>query len=296
MNMINDDMKRGVFKSSIDNSRLSDYEACPQLYEFKYVLELGEDDGNHAANFSTFMIHKPIEEWFISGGTYKPNWQELMKQWSPSSTDMFNDKTNAYTVKRAERAFNEHANLCSEQGILDEYEFVESEIYVTKDLWPEQAENQFSWGSKTDIILRHKKSGKRVPWEIKASKYDYITYGLDWNRQVLGEIFVNHAEMGFVELITLTAKQNESSISIFEIMPDHEDMDEWVQATRMSMENFIVSRETNFYPRKAIACKRFNQICQFYDICCLGGSKHPAAQKAIKALPKRDSLKYLLPN
>ena len=88
------------FKDSLDNSRLKEYAACPQLYDYKYNYALGDESG-YAARFSSVMIHDPIEQWYKYNGNYAPDWQLLMKAWAPNQAEILADKFTSYTIGKA---------------------------------------------------------------------------------------------------------------------------------------------------------------------------------------------------
>lgn len=271
-------------RDSIDNSRLSDFETCPQLFDYKYNYELADESG-HAARFSTFMIHKPVQAWWRAGGDYKPDWKGLMAQWAPTAEDMIADKFNAYTASTAELLFNQYVERTTE--LLDEYKFIEAEVYKTKPI----GNIEQLWGSKTDIVLWHKATECKHVFEIKASKYNYILVGLNFNTQVLGEMFVNDACKGVVEFFWLNGKK--SSFIRFELEPSAEEMNKWKKDTFFRVTNMYAAKVLNTYPRRESSCKRFNKECKFLDICNLGGPETDVGKNELTKYERCDSISYL---
>lgn len=278
-------------KESIDNSRLSEYQACPQLYDYKYNHELGDESG-HAARFSTFMIHKPVQEWWRHGGDYSPNWQELMGKWAPSTEDMLKDKYNNYSASSAKLLFDQYVEQRKDD--LEIYRVIEIEVYRTRKI----IKGYKPWGSKTDIVLQYIGDGMHIgselklhTLEIKASKWDYILTGMNFNRQVLGQIYTCEAEKGLVDFFYLNGKK--SQYMRFEIEPNESEMRQWHNDRALEFEQMKLSESHNIWPRNASSCRRFNQVCPFLELCDLGGSGEPLVQQRISEMPKRNSLAYL---
>lgn len=271
-------------KHSIDNSRLATYQACPQLFDYEYNYELGDESG-HEARFSTWMIHKPVQEWWRAKGDYKPNWQELMAKWAPTAEDMLKDKYNNYTASSAKLLYDQYVERRVDD--LQEYEAIEIEVYRTKELSPELK----PWGAKTDIVLRHDATGGIHTLEIKASKWDYILTGLNFNRQVLGQIFTCKADKGLVDFFHLAGKK--SSYMRFEIEPSSDEMLQWHKSSILELRQLDLSYKLDIWPQRADSCRRFNRVCPFLDLCNLGGSSVDEVKELIKGMPKKDSLAYL---
>ena len=269
---------------SIDNSRLADYQACPQLFDYHYNHHLGNESG-HEARFGTFMIHKPVQEWWSSGGKYKPNWQEQMALWAPSAEDMLKDKYNCYTASSAKLLFDQYVEQRKDD--FEEYEVHEIEVYRTKEIIP----GFKPWGSKTDIVLYHLPSNMNHTLEIKSSKWDYILTGLNFNRQVLGQIYTCEAEKGLVDFFHLNGKK--SQYMRFEIEPTAAELEQWRADRELEMRQMQLSYDMKLWPRNAGACRRFNRVCEFLDLCDLGGSGEDLVQQRISEMEKRDSLAYL---
>lgn len=273
-----------IKQESVDNSRLSTYKACPELFNYKYNYHLGDESG-HAARFSTYMIHKPVQEWWRNGGEYKPNWQELMALWKPSSEDMLKDKYNAYTASTATQLFNQYIE--QRRDDLKEYEVSEIEVYRTRLL----QEGLKPWGSKTDIVLVYQANKVIHTLEIKASKWDYILTGMNFNRQVLGQIYACEAEKGLVDFFHLAGKK--SQYMRFEIEPSIDELEQWRRERVIELKQMELSYITDVWPRDAGSCRRFNQLCPFLNLCDMGGSSEPMVQKMIEGMDKVDSLAYL---
>lgn len=272
---------------SIDNSRLADYQACNQLFDYHYNHHLGNESG-HEARFGTFMIHKPIQEWWRSGGKYKPDWSEQMMLWKPTTVDMLKDKYNCYTASSAKMLFDQYVEQRKDD--LDEYRVLEIEVYRTREILP----NFKPWGSKTDIVLQYEPKGivRRVhTLEIKSSKWDYILTGMNFNRQVLGQIFACQADKGLIDFFHLNGKK--SQYMRFEIEPSKDDMKQWVEDRKLEMRQMQLSYESNSWPRNAGSCRRFNRVCEFLELCDLGGSGEPLVQQRIGEMEKHNSLAYL---
>lgn len=272
----------------IDNSRLDCFQTCHQLYDLTYNHEVDTGESNWKAGYSTWMLHTPVQEWYAMGGNYTPNWPLLMKAWNPTTEQMLEDKYGNYTVARAERLFNEFVEKAKNRGDLEEYDYVEHEVYKTKDIggW-------VKWGSKTDLVMLHKATQEKHIFEIKASKWDYILTGLQFNRQILGEIYVNDARKGIVIYFNLGAKKNEDGVLFIEIEPDPEELARWQQRIRMEIEPLNRCYEAGFWPTNEKACRRYNQLCPFLDLCEQGGTMSSEIMAKVNDMPKRDSLAYL---
>ena len=271
---------------SIDNSRLADYQACNQLFDYHYNHHLGNESG-HEARFGTFMIHKPVQEWWRSAGTYKPNWQAQMALWAPSAEDMLKDKYNCYTASSAKLLYDQYVE--QREDDLSNYVVEEIEVYATREVLP----GFKPWGSKTDIVLRyHDETGSEIhTLEIKSSKWDYILTGMNFNRQVLGQIYTKQAAKGLVDFFHLNGKK--SQYMRFEIEPSADDMKQWVEDRKLEMRQMQLSYELGVWPRNAGSCRRFNRVCEFLELCDLGGAGEPLVQQRIGEMEKRDSLAYL---
>lgn len=275
--------------NDIDNSRLDCFKNCHQLYDFLYNHEVGGLEPKWKADYSTWMIHTPVQEWYALGGKYEPNWGLLMKAWGPTPEDMLNDKYGNYTAQRAERLFKEFREKAIARGDLEEYEYIEHEVYKTRDMG---AEN-FLWGSKTDLVLRQRSTGDIHIGEIKASKWDYILTGIQFNRQVLGEIYVNNATKGIIIFFNLAAKKNEDGVMFIEVEPSDEEMDRWKQRVNMEIKPLEHCYEVDFWPPNEHYCRRYNTVCEFLDLCDQGGTASSEIRAKVNDMPKRDSLSYL---
>jgi len=270
---------------SIDNSRLADYQACNQLFDYHYNHHLGGESG-HEARFGTWMIHKPVQEWWRSGGTYKPNWAELMAKWAPSTDDMLKDKYNCYTASTAKQLFDQYVEQRKDD--LADYDVHEIEIYRTREV----LKGFKPWGSKTDIVLAPKgRIGVFHTLEIKSSKWDYILTGMNFNRQVLGQIYTCEAEKGLVDFFHLNGKK--SQYMRFELEPSAAELEQWKKDRELEMQQMQLSYQLNSWPRNAGSCRRFNRVCEFLELCDLGGVSEPLVQQRISEMEKKDSLAYL---
>lgn len=273
-----------IYQQSVDNSRLETYDACPQLYDYKYNLELDPGESNLAARFSTHMVHIPVQRWYESNGVYRPDWEERFKAWNPSQEELLAQRHNDYSAAAADRLFDEYITRFS--GDLEDYDFECAECYYTKDLDPDNTIP--SWGAKLDMLLKRKSDDMIIPFEFKSSRYDYILIGLPFNRQVLGQIYVTHSEKCVVNYFGLNSRdfrKNDYRISRFEVEPTPEELERWRKETSQEVWNMEVSRIEGVYPRKSHSCKRFNKECAFLELC-LGS-------KSYDAFDKTDSLEYL---
>jgi hypothetical protein len=276
------------FPKDLDNSRIDLYSACPQLFDYTYNFELNPGDSKWKANYSTFMIHEPVQAWWASGGEYKPDWQEQMAKWAPTPEEMMMDKFGNYTIVNANKAFNEHCEKAANRGDIERFEYLEHEVYRTADVGAE-----IKFGSKTDIILRDRATQEIVTYEIKASRWDYILMGLNFNRQLLGQMYTNDATLGIVEFFNLAAKKKDPMISFFELPLDWQTLEIWKDKVAFEINQILASYKADIWPTHTSSCKRFNQTCPFLDLCELGGSMSDEGKREAAKWPKHDSLKYL---
>lgn len=274
---------RGEALASMDNSRLQEYAACKQLYDYKFNHSLAEPSGS-AARYSTVMIHQPLELWYKFGGNYTPNWSMLMQAWNPNQEELLADRFANYTIAKAEQLFKEYTERFGEDLVT--YEFVESEVYRTRELAP----GLMPFGSKTDIVLRHRNTGETHTLEIKASRWKHILTSLSFNAQVIGQAYVNQAARSMVAFFDLSGR---GSLSRFEFEFTQEEVDQWRRERITELMQFQVSVETGVWPRNDKACMRFNRVCPFLELCELGGTQNEAVRERIKLMDKHDPLAYL---
>ncbi len=274
-------------KVSLDNSRLNEYGACPQLYDYKYNHGLVDESGM-AARYSTYLLHDPVENWYRFKGDYYPDYKLLYQAWAPTTEELLADKFGNYTVKAAESLFKEYTTRFKDD--LETYEFIESEVYRTRQVHDDGRQLARPYGSKTDIVLRHRESGDIHTLEIKASKWDFILRSLGFNPQVMGQFWVNKAKRSLVVFFQLTKKPNVERFE-FEFMP--EEIDTWFEEQTLKISQVVVSEQYNVWPRRTEACSRFNRSCEFLNLCELGGGGSPLVLAKIDEMPKRDPLRYL---
>ena len=166
------------------------------------------------------------------------------------------------------------------------YDYVESEVYRTVPI--HNFLKQF--GSKADLILRHKETNEIHTIEIKASKWDYILTSMNFNAQIIGQQVVNKASKTLVVFFHLT---NKPSVQRFEFEFTAEEKEHWKNEIGVQFGQVMMSEKLNIWPRNDTACRRFNQICPFLQLCDNGGAQSPLVQQLIAGMPKKDVFDYL---
>lgn len=268
-----------------DNSRISTYADCPMKYHNKYNLALADDNGMRSLNsrFSTHMVHDPITEWYFRGRDWDPGpdgWQERFDKIALTEEERAVKANAVYSIDSATRCFAHHKQQF--EADFDRFEILGAENYII--------DPTMKFGSKPDVRVKERATGKLYTIEIKFSGWDFILEAANINPQFLGQVN-NTKGNGFI--VTLiqpvgTKWQNFTAIRQ-EIEPKPEEMEAWRRDKVFQIQQIEESYRQNVWPKNTPhACTSFGG-CFFVGLCAAG---HPEGM--VERMPRRgDPLDYL---
>lgn len=271
-----------------DNSRISTYADCPMKYHNKYNLGLAEDNGQRGLNsrFSTHCIHDPITEWYFRGIDWDPGedgWAERMAKCNITSEESLVKANAVYCIDSAKRCFNHHKQQFGSD--FERFTILGAENYLVKNL-----ESGIRFGSKPDVRVEDKLTGKLFTIEIKFSRWDFVLEAANINPQFLGQVNNTNGNGFIVTLIQPVGSKWQNFTAIRqEIEPTPEEMKAWHRDKVHQIQQIQRSYAEDVWPKNTPhACTNFGG-CIFISLCAAG---HP--QGMLDRWPRKDEpLDYL---
>ena len=243
-------------------SSLSTYNRCPKLYEYTYEGAVRPDDpGGVPTRFGQHMVDTPLTEWYRSGGTYRPPWDDLWDACAVTDDERVAKPNKVYTIATAKSLWQEYTSRFARD--FDVYEVINVQTFVVP------RPDLLDYGAKADVVFRHKETGAVIPHDFKSSRWDFILEAGYLNQQFLGQMWV----WGATEHIT-TLLNPESGL--VERMLTRITVDQLAQFERETMFRIASVKRSKYWgiwPREAPgACFKFGRWCVFQGVCYGVGS------------------------